>query len=327
MSTNQKFSLMRIMAVMGCLVFLSIAGVAQASRPSMRIIVTSGPATAIDSTGRIIQEVFGEALSQATFIDNIPGGGTMIGTRAIAKAAPDGNTVGIIASNFAILPSAHKALPYDSIEDITPIAIIGTVPLVLVASPDLPISNAQELAAHLRVSNGKGNYASPGIGSAQHLMAKAFLDATKAEAVHIPYKSTSGLLTDIAAGERVDFGVAALSAAAPLIISGKLRAVGMLGEQRDSTMMDVPTLKEQGFTDVVFDAWIAMIAPGKLPAEEVHRIHGALSKAIASPAVRLALENQQMLVKLSSQDEAVTFIRSELDRYSRLAKDAGIIPQ
>jgi tripartite-type tricarboxylate transporter receptor subunit TctC len=303
---------------------LAAAVQAQSSGP-IRVILPIGAGSGVDTIMRAAQNDLSKALGgQPVVIENLPGAGGITGTTAIVKAAPDGNTIGVISNNHAVNPSVFKKIPYDSLKDITPISVVGSTPFVLVVNPaKVPAKNAKELQAFLKAKPGAYNYASSGNGTIIHLAGEMFVDAAGVDVKHIPYKGTGPMVADLIGGQ-VEIGVVAVPAAQGHLKSGALRAIGVMGRQRVASLPDVPTIAEQGFPDVDIAGWFAVVGPAKLPAAQVKRLHDAVVATFASPDVKAAMARQENVIAPTSPEAAAQFLASEQERYGKLVKKANI---
>jgi tripartite-type tricarboxylate transporter receptor subunit TctC len=303
---------------------LAAAVQAQSSGP-IRVILPIGAGSGVDTIMRAAQNDLSKALGgQPVVIENLPGAGGITGTTAIVKAAPDGNTIGVISNNHAVNPSVFKKIPYDSLKDITPISVVGSTPFVLVVNPaKVPAKNAKELQAFLKAKPGAYNYASSGNGTIIHLAGEMFVDAAGVDVKHIPYKGTGPMVADLIGGQ-VELGVVAVPAAQGHLKSGALRAIGVMGRQRVASLPDVPTIAEQGFPDVDIAGWFAVVGPAKLPAAQVKRLHDAVVATFASPDVKAAMARQENVIAPTSPEAAAQFLASEQERYGKLVKKANI---
>lgn len=291
----------------------------------LRVLLPVSAGSGVDTIMRAAQNELSKALGgQPVVIENLAGAGGMTGTSAIVKAAPDGNTVGVVSNNHAVNPSVFKKVPYDSINDITPISVIGSTPFVLVVNPaKLPVKTAKELQAALRAKPGFYNYASSGNGTIIHLGGEMFVDAAGVDVKHIPYKGTGAQVADLMGGQ-VDMGVVALPVVMGHLKSGALRAIGVMGRQRVASMPELPTIAEQGFPEVDIAGWFAVIGPAKLPAAQVRRLHDAFTTAFSSAEVRAAMAKQENVIAPTTPEAALQFFKTEQERYARLVKKADI---
>ncbi|MFP8779030.1 Bug family tripartite tricarboxylate transporter substrate binding protein [Hydrogenophaga sp. RWCD_12] len=319
--TFQRRTLITMAAA--CLVAATPAW-AQSSSP-LRVILPVGPGSGVDTIIRAAQNALSKALGgQSVVIENLPGAGGITGTSALVKAAPDGNTVAFISNNHAVNPSVFKTMPYDSLNDITPISVVGGSPFVLVVNPaKVPAKNVKEMQALLKAKPGSFNMGSSGNGTIIHLAGEMFVDALGVQVQHVPYKGMGPMLTDIIGGQ-VEFGAAAVPAAQGHLASGRLKAIGVMGKQRVASLPDVPTIAEQGFPDVDISGWFAVVGPKGLPAAQVERLHKGVVAAFNDPEVKAAMAKQDNVINPTTPDVAVKFLKSEQDRYARLVTKANI---
>jgi tripartite-type tricarboxylate transporter receptor subunit TctC len=196
-----------------------------------KLILPVAAGSGVDTIVRASSKALGAALGAAVVIDNQPGAGGIVGTAAMVKSPPDGSTLSVVSNNHVIFPSVYKSLPFDPISDITPIAVMGTSPMVLVVNPKVPAKDAKELVALLKANPDSLNYASSGNGTILHLAAEMFLDEAGVKARHIPYKGVGPMITDLLGGQ-VDFGVLALPSIQAHLKSGALRAIGTSSKAR-----------------------------------------------------------------------------------------------
>jgi len=222
-----------------------------------------------------------------------------------------------------INPSVYSKMPFDSIEDITPIMVVGTTPLMLIVNPKVPAKNVKELIAFLKAKPGAYNYASSGNGTIIHLAGAMFVDEAGVDVKHVPYKGVGPMVIDMISGQ-VELGVVALPAAQGHLKNGTLRAIGVGGKTRTPAAAEIPTIAEQGLPNYDAEGWIAVIGPAKLPEAEVRRIHAAFVTALADPDVKENMAKQGNVINPTSPEEAGRFFRSELAKYAKLVKKAGI---
>jgi len=288
-----------------------------------RFILPVAAGSGVDTIMRASQKALSASLGTAVVIDNQPGAGGIVGTQTLVKAAPDGATLSVVSNNHVIYPSVYKTLPFDPIRDITPIAVIGGSPMVLVVNPKLPARDSKELVALLKAKPDTLNYASSGNGTILHLAAEMFLDEAGVKAKHIPYKGVGPMITDLIGGQ-VDFGVLALPAIQAHLKSGALRAIGTSSKTRLAAAPEIPTFAEQGLPGYLVEGWFAVIGPKGLPAAEVKRINAAFASAFAIADVKDAMARQGNPINVTTPEAAAAFFVSEMDKYARLVKRAGV---
>src|SRR5690242_3672042 len=262
------------------------AGVAaaQSERP-IKFILPVATASGVDTITRAASPALSKALGHPVIVDNQPGAGGIVGTSQLVKATPDGFTLSIVSNNHVIYPSVYKSVPFDPVADITPIAIVGSTPIVLVVNPKVPAKNAQELIALLKSKPDELNYASSGNGTILHLATAMFLDQAGVKARHIPYKGVGPMITDLLGGQ-VEFGTLSLPSVQQHIKSGALRAIGVAAPARLAAAPDIATFVEQGMPNYLVEGWFAVIGPAKMSAPLVNKINAAVKEAFAAPEVK-----------------------------------------
>ena len=304
---------------------LALAGnaVAQADKV-VKFILPNATGSGVDTITRTAQAALAKALNMPVVVENQAGAGGIVGLQALARSAPDGLTLSVVSNNVVIFPSVYKKLPFDMPGDFTPIAIVGSTPIVLVVNPaKVPAQNTKEFAALLKSRPGQLSYASGGNGTILHLAAEMYLDDVDAKALHVPYKGVGPMISDLIGGQ-VEFATAALPSVQQHLKSGALRAIGVSSARRTPAAPEIPTFVEQGLPGYLVDAWFAVLAPKGLPAAEVKRLNAALVTAFADPAVKEAMAKQGNVIDISSPEMAQAYFRTELAKYAKLVKKAGI---
>jgi tripartite-type tricarboxylate transporter receptor subunit TctC len=297
--------------------------VGNASAQHVRMILPVSAGSGVDTIARAAGPALSRALGAQVVIENLPGAGGVTGTAAIVKAPANGQTIGLVSNNHVINPSVYSKMPFDSLEDITPISVIGTTPLVLVVNPKVPAKDVKELVALAKAKPGAYNYASSGNGTIIHLAGEMFVREAGIEVRHIPYKGTGPMLQDLVGGQ-VEMGVVALPAVQGHLKSGALRAIGITGRQRAPAAKEIATVAEQGLPNYDVEGWFAVVGPAKLPAADVNRLHGAFVAAFAAPEVQEAMTKQGNVIRPTSPQAAAEMFRSELAKYARVVKAAGV---
>lgn len=216
----------------------------------------------------------------------------------------------------------YKSLPFDSLKDITPISVIGTLPLVLVVNPSVPAANTAELVALLKSRPGALNYGSSGNGTVLHLAAQLFASEAKVEVRHVPYKGAGAYTTDLLSGQ-VQMGFLTVQAVLPLMKAAKLRAIAVSTPRRVPTLPDIPTLAESGLPQYSFDAWLAIVGPAGMTPAQATALQTQIRGTLEERDVHDKLAAQGLVVLGSTPEEAAPFIRSELDKHGRIVKQAG----
>jgi tripartite-type tricarboxylate transporter receptor subunit TctC len=325
---TRREALLSVGSVAATTVLSGVPGLAnaQSDRP-VRLVLPNATGSGVDAISRAAQAALGKALGTSIVVENQPGAGGVVGLQTLAKAAPDGNTLSVVSNNVVIFPSVLKSLPFDMPGDFTPIAFIGSTPVVLVVNPQkVAATNSREFVALLKSRPGELNFASGGTGTILHLAAEMFLDEAKVSARHIPYKGVGPMVTDLIGGQ-VEFGTVALPSVQQHIKSGALRAIGMCGAQRTAAAPEIPTFVEQGLPGYVVEAWFAMIGPKGMSPASVKRIHEAVVAAFNDPAVKDTMAKQGNTIQISSSEQAYAMFRSEMAKYAGLVKKAKLEPE
>lgn len=308
-----------------CLATLGMT-VAQASDlPPLKVIIPASAGSGQDAIIRGVSQSLSAALGgRSVVIENLAGAGGVTGAAALTRAAPDGNTIAMISNNHVVNPSVYKKLPFDTVNDFTPIGLIGSTPFVLVVNPaKVPAKDAKELQALLKSKPKAFNYASSGNGTIIHLAGAMVVDALDTEVIHVPYKGMSGMVTDLIGGQ-VEMGVVAVPVAQQHIKSGALRAIGITSKTRVVTLPSVPTMSEQGFPAIDVAGWFAFIGPAKMSSEVTAKLHEAILKAFSMPEAKQAMAKQDNVLHPISPAETAKFLRTEIDRYAQLVKKADV---
>ena len=313
-------------AIMTSAMAVTASSLAQMGEKAVRIVLPNATGSGVDTITRTAQPALSKALGRPVVVENQAGAGGIVGVQTLTRAAPDGLTLSVVSNNVVIFPSVYKTLPFELPADITPIAVIGFTPVVLVVNPKVAAANSKELIALLKSRPGALNYASSGNGTILHLAAELFLDEAGAKATHVPYKGVGPMVTDLLGGQ-VQFGTLALPSVQQHLQSGALRAIGMATAQRVPAAPEIPTFVEQGLPGYVVEAWFAVIGPKGMAAVDVKRVHDAVVATFADPAVKDAMAKQGNVINVSSSDYAKDFFRSELVKYATIVKKAGVEAQ
>ncbi len=313
----QRRALFRSLAC-GALATLALeAAHAQAwPRGPVHVVVPYAAGSTPDAVARLLGDRLASRLGTPFVIDNRPGAAGNIGTDLVAKAAPDGQTIGVsIAGPLAVNALLFKKLPYDPAHDLEPITVAATQPAVLVVPnrQGAPTS-APALFAMLKQHPGKYNFASMGAGTVSHLSMEALSSLNQADLVHVPYTGSGAAAAAIMAGD-VEMAVLPAAAVMPLVRAGRLRALAIASAKRSSLMPELPTLAESGVPDVQADAWVGVVAPAKTPAAIVARLHDELVKILAEPAVREKLKAQSMEPVGNTPEEFRKLLAADLARW------------
>jgi tripartite-type tricarboxylate transporter receptor subunit TctC len=290
---------------------------------TVRVVVPYGPGSTPDIVARVVSDRLSAKLGKPFLVDNKPGAGGMLGTDAVAKAAPDGQTIGIsIAGPLAVNTLLYRKMPYDP-ADLAPITIAATQASVVVDSPSLNVGTASELVSLLKANPGKYNYSSMGAGSISHLAMEALAARSGAQMVHVPYAGSGPAVAALLAG---DTHVAALPAAAVMshIKAGKLKAIAVATEKRSPALPELPTLREAGIENVFADAWMGFVVPARTPDALVARVYDEISKVLAEPEVREKLRAQYMDVVANTPAEFRAAMKADVERWKPVIEKNAI---
>ena len=288
------------------------------------IVVPFAAGGTTDLVARALGEQLGRGLGQPVVIENRPGAGTTLGADHVAKSRPDGHTLLMGAVHHTIAPSVYKRLPYDFAKDLAPITTVAMVPNALVVNPEFtPVDSVAELVALAKASPGKLSFGSNGNGTAQHLMGMLFQSSTGTTLLHVPYKGSAPLTTDLLGGQ-VNMSFDSLTTLTQHIASGKLRALAVTTRARTPFLPDVPTLEEAGLKGFGIETWYGVLAPAATPKPIVERLNAQMLAVIRSPEFvrRIALGGCEPLG--SSMQEFEARIASETARFARIAKDGNL---
>jgi tripartite-type tricarboxylate transporter receptor subunit TctC len=293
------------------------------SKP-IRLIVPFTPGGSTDIVARVAGQKLGDALGAQVLIDNRPGAGGNIGVELAAKSAPDGYTLvmGHIGT-FAVNPALYARLPYDPIRDFAPISLVAMVPNMLVVHPSLPVKSVRELIALSRSRPGQLNYGSSGAGGTPYLAVEYFKLLAKVDIAHIPYKGAAPMIIDLIGGQ-LSLTITGIPPLLPHVKAGKLRALAVATSKRLPLLPELPTIAEAALPGYEATSWYGVLAPAATPKEIITRINAEIVKGIARPdaAQRLAGEGAEPVT--STPEQFSTFIKSEIARWGKVIKAAGV---
>jgi tripartite-type tricarboxylate transporter receptor subunit TctC len=308
--------------VLGCVVPCAAQAQSYPAKP-VRLVVPFAAGGSTDIIARVLGQKLNEMWGQPVLVDNRAGGSTVIGTEIVAKAPPDGHTLLVTPAPFTIVPSLAAKLPYDPQKDFEPITLINTTPLVVVVHPGVPAKSVKELAALAKSKPGVLNYGSSGSGGSNHLAGELFNSMAGVKMVHVPYRGNAPALTDLIGGH-VDVVFNGLTSALPFIKSGKLRALGVTGLQRSSTLPAVPTLDEAGLKGFQAVAWNGLSAPARTPKNVIDKINADVLKVIRAPELVEKLKAEGSDPVGSSVEQYTRFLREEIAKWNKVIRLANI---
>lgn len=315
----------RILQALAPVPAMLMGGRAFAQSTPIRILVGAPAGGSTDTLARTLSIEMGRLLGRTVIVENRPGAGGNIAADAVAKAAPDGNTLLMSFTSHAINASLYPSLPFDPVKDFTPLTCVATSPSVLVAHPSLPAKDVRELIALAKAKPGKLNFAIGAVGSSLHLAGDAFKMQSGAYIVNIPYRGTAPALQDVLAGQ-VDLMFAAVGNAQAQIRAGKLKALGVTSAKRLPAFPDVPAIAEvlPGYES---SAWFGLFGPGQMNPELSKRLSDAARQAILTPDVKKRLELEGAVPVGNSPDEFARFVQAEIPRWAKVVKFAGAKPE
>ena len=299
---------------------------AQSSYPTkpIQMIVPLAAASAVDNAARILAQRMSQNIGQAIVIENQPGAAGLIGAERVAKAAPDGYTLGgFNDSIMTMLPNLHPTMPWDILKDFEPVSLVATVEWGLVVNNDAPYKTAAEFIAAAKASPRKINYGSGGNGSPQHVAMEVFAAAAGISLTHVPYRGATQAALDVASGQ-VTAAFQGLATVTSLVRGGKLRLLAVTTRERLPQFPDVPTMSESGLPGFEFNSWFALLAPARTPKAIVVRLNEEVLKALTDPDVRERFTAQGLTIRGSSPDELGVATRAQLAKYARVMKEANI---
>jgi tripartite-type tricarboxylate transporter receptor subunit TctC len=289
----------------------------------IRLIVPFPPGGPNDIIARVVGQRMSEIIKQPLVIDNRGGQGGVLGTDVVAKAAPDGYTIGIVSASSLVISPTMDKVAYNVPKDFAPVTLVTTVPEMLVVATNVPAKNMAELVALAKAQPGKLNFASAGIGGLPHLAGELFKLTARIDIVHVPYRGAAPAINDLL-GQQVQMTFLDLPVILPQIKAGMLRPIALGAPERAPTAPDVPTTAEVGMPDLLIENWYGMIAPAGTPEKIVATLNRVANEAMNDPSVRAKLAEQGLTVAGNTPEQFRDFIDSETKKWARVIKDAGV---
>jgi tripartite-type tricarboxylate transporter receptor subunit TctC len=306
---------------------LSVAGAASSYPNRLIRIIIPFPAGGLnDNVARVIQPSLQEELGQSVIIENRTGASGIVGTDAVAKAAPDGYTLLVVASSHTVSPATNAKLPYNTERDFAPISLVVRDPLLFVVSNIVQAKTLSAFIALAKSEPGKINYATPGTASQSHLVTELLSQRAGIKMLEVPYRGGAPAMLALISGE-VQFAVLSTQLSAPQIQSGKVRALASGGRMRDRNFLNLPTLNESGFPGMEALQWVGILAPVGTPKDTISRLNSALRRILGKPDIVSKLAAQGMTAAASSPEEFQTLISAEIREWKDVAQKAGMSPQ
>ncbi len=307
----------------GALAVLPVAAQAQQGGKVITIVVPYTPGSGPDILARLFAEEVQARWSQPVVVDNKPGASGNIGTQFAARAAPDGNTLLMTTSPFAINASLFKTLPYDPVKSFDPVVLVASGTLALTVHPSLPVKTTQEFIAYVKARPGELNYGSPGPGTPHHMAMELFKLQTKTDLKHVPYRGSAGATQDLAGGH-VNAGFQVVHVALPLVKAGQMRLLGVASKARVPAAPDVPTLDSEGVKDFDVPIWYGIFVPAGTPKAIAARYNGVLNEILRSPQIVEKLGKQGLVTAGGTPETLRNLVNSERAKWERVVTEAGI---
>lgn len=320
----RKFLAMTLLVPLTGIVSPGFAQSSAADRP-IKIIVPFSPGGGTDTIARTLGAAMSQDLGQTVIVENKPGAGTVIGTDTVAKSAPDGTTILIATFAHAVNPSLRSKLPFDTEKAFDPVVLIGRSPNILVVPANSPYKSVKELVAAAKADPGKLTFASQGVGTSAHLAGELFNSLAGVNMTHVPYKGAGPALNDLLGGQ-VNMMFATATAAAPLIESGKVRALGVTTSERSPVRPEVPSIAEAGVPGYAAESWYGFFVPAGTPADIVKKLNAATAKAAKSEAFRKRVEGEGLVISAGTPKELADYVNAEQKRWAAVVKAAKIEP-
>jgi tripartite-type tricarboxylate transporter receptor subunit TctC len=312
----------------GVLAMVALSAPVRAEYPDrpIRLIVPFAPGGANDSVARLLSDKLGKVLGQSVIVENRPGGGTVIGTAAVASSPPDGYTLLLVSPAHTINPHINKSLPFNPLIDFAPIAQLTRSAYVLVTAARSSITSVRDLMTDPQHKDVHFSYASSGTGSAPHLAGQLLASLGEATATHVPYAGGSPAMVGIVRGD-VDVYFSSISGARSFIESSQVRALAISSNFRVRAFPDIPTVSESGAAGYAVNGWYGVIGPAGLPAEVVARLEDGIRKSLQDPELVSRLKREGEEVSTGTPDAFAALLRADLGRYHTIVKNAGLSPR
>ena len=307
--------------------FAPLAAWAQDAWPAkpVKLIVPFPPGGPTDVMGRTAAKAMGDKLGQQFVVENKAGAGGNIGTEAMAKAAPDGYTIGLTAiSSLAIAPHLYAKVPFSVEKDFTPISLVGTSPCVIVVNPSAPFTDLKGLVAYAKANPGKLSYATSGIGTSNHLAAELLQSTAGIKLTNVPYKGSSQIVPDLLSGVVLMSMESSLATTLQHIKAGKLKAIAVTSSKRSRALPDVPTIAESGYPGFEVETWFGLVGPAGLPRAIVDKLHAAWRDGAATPQAVNAFDAISADIRVTTPQQFKDFIHAENVRWGDLIRKLDI---
>ena len=310
-------------AALSVLLWPALAAAQDFPNKPIRLIVPFPAGGPNDIIARVVGQRMSELTKQPVLIDNRGGQAGVLGTDAVAKANPDGYTIGIVSASALVISPTMEKVPYDVGRDFAPVTLAVTVPEMLVVASNFPANNMAELVALAKAQPGKFNFASAGVGGLPHLAGELLKLTAKIDVVHVPYRGAAPAINDLL-GQQVQMAFLDLPVLLPHIKAGTLRPIALGAPRRAPTAPDVPTTAEVGMPDILIENWYGMVAPAKTPNNIIAALNRIANEAMADPSVKEKLADQGLTVAGDTPEHFRGYIEAETRKWARVIKDSGV---
>jgi tripartite-type tricarboxylate transporter receptor subunit TctC len=289
---------------------------------TIRIVVPYTPGGFNDTLGRIVAQKFTEDWGVTTVVENRPGGGTLIGTDAVAKAPADGYTLLVVAFPFAVNPTLYVKLPYETVKDFAPLILAGQTPNLLVVNNDVPVKSVKELIDTAKATPGSISYGSTGSGSSNHLSMELFRLMTGTSLIHVPYKGSAPMVTDLLGGH-VQVAFDNVPNVVTQVKAGKLRALAITSPERAPSLPEIPTVAEAGVPGYDVGVWFGLVAPAATPPDVLAILNAELNKILAMPDVKQKFADQGVDPVGGTRERFAQHISAQIEKWGKVVKESG----
>ncbi len=310
-------------AALSVLLWPALAAAQDFPNKPIRLIVPFPAGGPNDIIARVVGQRMSELTKQPVLIDNRGGQAGVLGTDAVAKANPDGYTIGIVSASALVISPTMERVPYDVGRDFAPVTLAVTVPEMLVVASNFPANNMAELVTLAKAQPGKFNFASAGVGGLPHLAGELLKLTAKIDIVHVPYRGAAPAINDLL-GQQVQMAFLDLPVLLPHIKAGTLRPIALGAPRRSPTAPDVPTTAEVGMPDILIENWYGMVAPAKTPTNIVAALNRIANEAMADPSVKEKLADQGLTVAGDTPEHFRGYIEAETRKWAKVIKDSGV---
>jgi tripartite-type tricarboxylate transporter receptor subunit TctC len=318
-------TMMRVLGTLGVALAIGLfAAPAQADYPdkTIRIVVPYTPGGFNDTLGRIVAQKFTDDWGVTAVVENRPGGGTLIGSDAVAKAPADGYTLLVVAFPFAVNPTLYAKLPYDTVKDFAPLILAGQAANLLVVNNEVPVKSVKELIDTATAKPGTISYGSTGSGSSNHLSMELFRLLTGTSLIHVPYKGSAPMVTDLLGGH-VQVAFDNVPNVVTQVKGGKLRALAITSPSRDPSLPDIPTVAEAGVPGYEVGVWFGIVAPAATPPDVLNKLNAELNKILRDPDVKQKFADQGVNPVGGTREKFAEHIAAQIEKWGKVVKESG----